>query len=346
MRFLEAAPRHRQRLIVLTACLAVALMAGQAVRADLVVAPIDLSAFVHEAVLPGATIFEDTHSVTGALTTPKQSAEYLYLASKGENLSGRSTNIVGAFASALAESDGNGGVGVTAWIGGSPSNTNPASVGQLVSQASWKQNFTYNGSAPVSISLQLKIPTLEVGLIGVPPNRDSVSATETAEAKATLEATIIHPDLSTSPGASFEFGLRAFEKQLTFRPGLFANFADVQFLGVNNSTLPLFDSFKDNGSDSNPRFTLDSVSANIKLGTLQPGDTVSYVYQLAAQGTTHGAEQGYVAFLGDPFGLDVTSGNLVLSTTSVPEPATWILGVVGLLCTVVVLRGRPAAPMN
>ena len=186
MKSLAAAPRHRQRQIVLTACLAVALMAGQAVGGEIVGAPIDLSAFVHEALLPGGTIFEDTHSVTGALTTPKQSAEYLYLASKGENLSGRSTNIQGAFASALAESDGNGGVGVTAWIGGSPSNTNPASIGQLVSQATWKQNFTYNGTVPASISLHLHIPALEVGLIGVPPNRDSISATETAEAKATL----------------------------------------------------------------------------------------------------------------------------------------------------------------
>ena len=99
MKSLAAAPRHRQRQIVLTACLAVALMAGQAVGGEIVGAPIDLSAFVHEGLLPGGTIFEDTHSVTGALTTPKQSAEYLYLASKGENLSGRSTNIKGAFAS-------------------------------------------------------------------------------------------------------------------------------------------------------------------------------------------------------------------------------------------------------
>ena len=100
---------------------------------------------------------------------------------------------------------------------------------------------------------------------------------------------------------------------MSLGPGVFSNFADVQFLGVNNSTLSLFDSFKDNGDDFNPRFSLDSVSADIKLGTLQPGDTVSYVYQLTAQGTTHGGEQGYVAFLGDPFGSDVISGNLVLS---------------------------------
>jgi hypothetical protein len=322
-------------------------MAGQAVRADGVVgAPIDLSAFVHEGLLPGGTIFEDTHSVTGAFTTPKQSAEYLYLASRGENLSGRSTNIQGAFASALAESDGNGGVGVTAWIGGSPSNTNPASIGQLVSQATWKQNFTYNGTVPASISVQLHIPALQVGLIGVPPNRDSISATETAKAKATLTTTIIHPDSSTSSGASFEFGLRTFERQLILGPGHFENFADVGFLGASNSTVDLFQSFKDNGDPFNPRFSVNAVSANVTLGTLQPGDTVSYVYQLTAQGTTHGAEQGYVAFLGDPFGLDVTSGNLVLSLTSVPEPATGLLSVIGLLCIVVVLGGRRAAPMR
>lgn len=345
---LAAVPRDLQKPVVLTACLAVTLMAGE-VRGDTIVgAPIDLSAFVHEGLRPGGTIFEDTHSVTGALTTPKQSAQYLYLASKGQNLSGRSTNITGAFASALTESDGNGGVGVTAFIGGSPSSTNPAAIGQLVSQATWKQNFTYNGTIPALISLQLHIPALEIGLIGVPPNRDSISATETAEAKATLEATIIHPDSSTSPGASFEFGLRAFERQLVIRPGDFANFADVGFLGVNSSTASLFDSFMDNGSDSNPRFTLDSVTANVKLGTLQPGDTVSYVYQLTAQGTTHGGEQGYVAFLGDPFGVDVISGNLVLSAdsvpeASVPEPATWMLSVIGLVCVVAVLGGRRVA---
>jgi hypothetical protein len=309
-------------------------VAGQAKADGIVGAPIDLSAFVHEALLPGGTIFEDTHSVVGAFTTPKQSAEYLYLASKGENLSGRSTNITGAFASSLAESDGNGGVGVTSWIGGSPSNTNPAAIQQLVTQATWNQNFTYNGTIPAAISVALHIPALQVGLIGVPPNRDSFSATETAEARATLDATIIHPDLSTSPGASFEFGLRTFERQLIFRPGDFANFADVGFLGANNSTVGLFKSFKDNGDRFNPRFSLDSVSANVKIGTLEPGDTVSYVYKLSAQGTTHGAEQGFVAFLGDPFGVDVITGNLfptieTLPVAGVPEPSTWAMMVLG-----------------
>jgi hypothetical protein len=67
---------------------------------------------------------------------------------------------------------------------------------------------------------------------------------------------------------------------------------------------------------------------------------VSYVYQLTAQGTTHGAEQGYVAFLGDPFGADVVSGNLVLSVASVPEPASWTLGAIGLVCAVLAVGHR------
>jgi hypothetical protein len=346
MKSLATAFKHRHSQVLLAPCLAIVTMASQAVGQQIVGAPIDLSAFVHEGLLPGGTVFEDAHSVTGALTAPKQSAEYLYQASKGQNLSGRSTIITGAFASSLAESDGNGGVGVTAWIGGSPSSSNPAAIGQLVAQAVWKQNFTYNGTIPASISVHWNIPAIEVGLIGVAPQRDSVSAAETAEAKATLQTTIIHPDFSTSPGGSFEFGLRAFERQFSLSPGVFSNFADVQFIGANNSTVDLFNSFKDNGSDSNPRFTIDSVSTNVKLGLLQPGDTVSYVYQLAAQGTTHGGEHGHVAFLGDPFGLEVTSGNLILSMTPVAEPAAWIPSLVGLLSLVAVRGGRSSPLVN
>jgi hypothetical protein len=313
-------------------------VAGQAKADGIVGAPIDLSAFVHEGLLPGPTIFEDTHSVLGAGTTPVESAEYFYPASRGENLSGRSTNILGAFASSLAQSDGNGGVGVTSWVGGNPSSTNPAAVQQLVAQAIWQQDFTYNGTFPISLSLHLKIPALQVGLIGVPPFRDSFSATESAQAEATLAAIITHPDSTISPGTSFEFGLRAFEHQLVSGPGSFPNFADVGFLGANKTTVSLFDSFKDNGDRFNPRFSLDSVSTNVKIGTLEPGDTVSYVYKLTAEGTTHGGEQGFVAFLGDPFGLDVISGNLVpaieaLPAAGVPEPSTWammVLGFVGL----------------
>jgi len=293
--------------------------------------PIDLTASVHEAIQPGnTTVFDDAHSVLGATTDPKESAEYLYIPSKGENLSGRSTNITSAFASSLAESDGNGGVGVTSWIGGNAGNGGANDVEELVSQASWTQDFTYNGTIDAAITLKLHIPDLQVGLIGVAPMRSSMSATETAQAEAILESTITHPDGTSESGASFEFGLKAFERQLISGPGTFVNFADVQFLGANNSTVGLFDSFKDNGSDSNPRFSVDSVTASVRLGTLEPGDTVSYVYKLIAQGTTKGFEHGYVAFLGDPFGVDITSDNLVVSAEPVPEAGSGLLGLLGL----------------
>ena len=175
--------------------------------------------------------------------------------------------------------------------------------------------------------------------LGVPPDRTSDSATETAEAEVTVAFIVTHADGTTTKGPLFEFGPRAFETQFLLGPGHFENVAQFQALGINAKTSPLFDSFKDNGDRFDPRFSLDSVSANIKLGTLEPGDTVSYVYQLTAEGTTHGGEQGFVAFLGDPFGLDIVTGNLVPSATAVPgtavpEPATWVLLMVGLGCVV------------
>ena len=52
-----------------------------------------------------------------------------------------------------------------------------------------------------------------------------------------------------------------------------------------------------------------------------------------------------MAFLGDPFGLEPTPGNLILTTASVPQPATWMLSVIGLMCIVVVFGCRRAASM-
>jgi hypothetical protein len=40
------------------------------------------------------------------------------------------------------------------------------------------------------------------------------------------------------------------------------------------------------------------VSPDVGLGLLRKGDTLAYVYTLRAEGTTHGFEQGYDAFLG------------------------------------------------
>ena len=152
-----------------------------------------------------------------------------------------------------------------------------------------------------------------------------MSATETAEAEVTVAFIVTHADGTTTKGPLFEFGLRAFERQFLLGPGHFENFADVEFLGVNDKTLPLFDSFKDNGDDINPRFDIDAVSTKVDFGTLQPGDTLDVVYQLTAVGPRTAARRALSPFLGDPFEVSGSSGNFVrrrgAGGGSRPEPA-------------------------
>ncbi len=176
--------------------------------------PIDLSANVSEAILPGGTVFQHSNPLLGTVPDPKQSAELLHIAAKGVNASGRSTNISGAFASSLAESDGNGGVGVSQLLFGNPGAPGQDVVGQLVAQSLWTRTFVYNGTPAVDITLHLQFPALQLGLIGVAPNRSAPSATETAEVRANVGTVITHADGTFSKGGTFEFGLRAFETQL------------------------------------------------------------------------------------------------------------------------------------
>lgn len=325
-----------ERKYLLGALAAPLLMMGHAGVADaaqdLIFGPLDLDATVQEKLVPGASIFLDDHSTPNA--QPGDRSEYLYLASQGENLSGRSVKIQGAFASALAEQDGNSGVGVTSWIGANPSNSDPSAVQDLIALGVFSQNFTNTGTTPEDISAHVKIPALEVGLIGVPPQVTAINNNETASAEVDLNVTIVHSDGTTDVvGTIFSFGLNIFERQIPSGAQLF-NFFDDKFLGANKNTAHLFDSFKFNGDDFNPRLTINAVSTDVDLGTLQPGDELFYNYNLKAEGTTNGGEQGFMAFLGDPFGVDVTLGNLVFTATpaptaSVPEPATWIMMMLG-----------------
>jgi hypothetical protein len=288
--------------------------------------PIDLSANVSEAILPGATVFQDSKPVFGAEPDPKQSAELLHLSEVGVNASGRSTGISDAFASSLAESDGNGGVGVSQTIFGSPGGPNENVVRQLVAQSLWTQTFVYNGDPAVNITLHLHIPALQVQLLGVPPNRDNPSFTETAAASARVDTVITHSDGSFSKGGSFEFGLREFETQIPDGTGTFLNFSDVDLLGTDG---PLFDTLRPNFVGA---WNIDSVSTDVSLGVLNKGDTLAYVYTLTAEGTTHGFERGYDAFLGDPFGAEIVRDNLsvTVALADVPEPSTSALVLFGL----------------
>ena len=298
--------------------------------------PIDLSANVSEAILPGGTVFQDSKPLFGTEPDPKQSAELLHISSVGFNPSARSS-VSGAFASSLAESDGNGGVGVSQGIFGlpNPGGSDQNVVRQLVAQSLWTQTFVYTGAPTVDITLHIVVPQLQVELFGIPPNRDNPSSTETAQTTGKVETVITHPDGTFSKGGGIEFGLKEFETQIPNEGGGFGllNFADVELIGAAGSLFaPLREDF--DFSQSRVRFRVDPFSTGVDLGVLHTGDTLAYVYTLTAEGTTHGFERAYDAFIGDPFGADVVTGNLVLSATAapgtaVPEPATWMLLIAG-----------------
>jgi PEP-CTERM motif len=224
-------------------------------------------------------------------------------------------------------------VGVTSFIGASPSRTDPNAAEQLEAFATWTQDFANNGSESLGIFADLEIPALELGLFNVVPEATTFRGiTETAEAEATMAFIVTHADGSTTKFTPFEFGMRVFEQQVLSGAQVF-NVVDHEFIGANAATLPLFNSFHDNGDGSNPRLFIDAVSIDIALPDLLPGDTLDTIYQLAAKGTTNGGEQGFIAFLGDPFEVDGSSGGFTFETTtptaSVPEPATWVLMIVG-----------------
>jgi hypothetical protein len=342
---------NRNGLAALTAVLISAPSSGvlyaSSLQFGVVGSPIDMSANVSEAILPGANgnVFQKSMPLFGTEPGPKQSTQLLHLSSVGVNASRRSTNISDAFASSLAESDGNGGVGISQTIFGSP---NPGGdenvVRQLVAQSLWTQTFVYNGIPTVDISLHLHIPALQVQLIGSPPNRDNPSFTETAEARANVDTVITHSDGTFSKGGSFEFGLREFETQLP-GTGSLINFVDVEVFGEAQLASGSF------VCNFIAECTIDSVSTGVNLGKLHTGDTLAYIYTLTAEGTTHGFERGYDAFVGDPFGVDVVNGNLgvtvSLADTEAPEASTcWLMlfGIAGLFaCTGRRRRLRPRA---
>jgi hypothetical protein len=290
--------------------------------------PIDLSANVSEAILPGGTIFQDSKPLFGTEPDPTQSAELLHISSVGVITPiGWHTSTPSAFASSLAESNGNGGVGVSQIILFSPGGTDPNSIRQLVAQSLWTQTFLYNGTPTVDLKLHLEIPTILTDLWLIPPNRDFPSATETAEASARVDTVITHPDGTFSKGGSFEFGLREFETQLPNPAGGFLNFADFALIGPAEPPIAVGDGATSAG------FLLDPISTNVDLGLLNTGDILSYVYTLTAEGTTHGFERGYDARIGDPFGVDVVTNNLVvtasLANAAVPEPCGYEFAVLG-----------------
>lgn len=301
------------------------LAAGAPAQADptfgVIDGPVNSHANVLWADLSGNTLHADFSDVPGTVSGPTTSAWLLFQdAGMGINPTGRPPTVTNAFASSLAASDGLGGVGVTAvkFFGGGE---------EVVSQASWQQTFEDINGLGSQLSLRMSIPSILVGLFGVAPNRSAESHVEQALAEIDLATLITRADGTIEAGGHYQFGVRAEEFQIPLGPGNFANFADITFIGSPGVTLHV----TDNQDDSNPLWIFDPFTIDVVLGTLNPGDSLSYTYQLTARGNTSGRERGFQAFIGDPFGAGASNGNLqVTITPSVPEPASVWLTIAGL----------------
>lgn len=336
-----------EHVVRLAAALAALHVAGTAcadsIPSSLFVTPPTFSASVHENLLPGGSIFSDSQVVDSGAAGAAPSVDLLHRTDRGVNGSGRSTQISQGFASAQADAHGNGGVGVSDLLFGPAQQAD--SVDQLAAEVLWTQTFTDVGASDIALSASLHVPGMEVGLIGVAPNRSAPSATEDARAVVSLQTSINRADGSLVNGRSFTFGLHLHERQLFLAPGHFVNFAELQPI-VTGSALGFdpFDHFHDlSVDDSVPRFTIDPLSFDFTLGTMHPGDILSYVYSLTAVGTTLGFEHGHFAFIGDPFDLGASGGGLAVTarevTAAVPEPATWALILTGFLLLTGLIEG-------
>lgn len=302
---------------------ALALAAGAA--SAHIPVPLDLSARVVESHNPGGIVYDDFDTVYGTEPDPLQSVERLYLRTPGANFSGHSTQIGQAFSSAAAASDGNGGVGVSWWLGGGVSPSNPSAYGTLDAQVTWAGKYQYLGSQRASMMLDVNLPTMIVGLIGVPPQRDSPNKIESAQVTVSVDSLITDSSGAVRKGTSFLMALRVEEYQLFVSPGNYQNFADLSFVGDWSGFYSQVRITRDQDE-----WSLDPMHGSLSVGTLDFGETVEFTYRLEASTSTFGYERGGYAFLGDPFHVDVGGGGIGITPLPVPEPSPALLLTGGL----------------
>lgn len=314
-------------LATLSSCALCCMGAQAAVSVDdLLESPTDLTARVTESLGTGlgTVLFDQSKVIEVTQPDPLQRAELLHLSDLGGNGSGRSTQITRAFGSATAQSDKGGGVGVSMQTERGLGEVHRMTAEALFSQT--VENHAATGDA--TLALELHIPGIEVGLLGVPPFTSAPRATETAQATAELETFIDRAGGSRVIGPFFQFGMLLTETQIELAPGTFSNFADVKFLFENVGALSI--PLNSNDSKTSPRFSFDPITLTPALGTLHPGDSVTYVYSLTAIETTAGGEgKGAFAFIGDPFNV-IGGANLVPVLIPVPEPASAAMLLAGL----------------
>jgi hypothetical protein len=250
---------------------------------------------VQKNLLPGGNVFSDGEVVDTGQPDASTSVGHLHRTDHSSNFSGRSTQIDQGFASAQADNSGNGGVGSTNWLGITPG-VDVSS--QLVATALWTQTFTNTATADITLSLTAH-PGHGSRLDRSAAQPYRTERHETALTQADLAVTINRADGTLEHGRDFTFGVKVREQQLPLivvGPNpvpLVNNFAVVDPFSSGRLPINPFRTLRNNGSSSAPKYTIDYLSFVQAMGTLHPGDILSYVYALTAEGTTHGAGRAF-----------------------------------------------------
>ena len=137
---------------------------------------IDLSANVSEAILPGGTVFQDSHPLFGTEPDPNQSAAPLRQGRQRLGPLDRHLRRICVVARGVERERRRRREPAALWR--SRRRRRPGRRPTARRPIAMAQTFVYNGTPAVGVTLHLHIPTLQVGLIGVAPMRDAPSATE------------------------------------------------------------------------------------------------------------------------------------------------------------------------
>lgn len=241
-----------------------------------------------------------------------------------------------AFASSAADSHGVFGVGVNGFFfpGSLPPNT-------LEASGAFSQTITNNSTlaqpliVPVVIDFVVPVPKMQFFGVGnsFPPGADPAKDV-TAALSLKMLTKITHPDGSVSENVALDYGMTLFREPLS--GVLLAIPSRDASGGLSRFEAP----------DGSFGFQLlDLKLDNFPLGDIGPGDVLNFSYRYSANAGTGFGETGIFAAIGDPFDLSASGVRFELQVGApVPEPATWMLLVAGLLAVGRGVRARAGQP--
>jgi len=282
---------------------------------------IDFSDLKLNAFASVSTQLDPTRTASDTKSAPKSVANNVevLLRANGIPFPNLPNSVGSAFASAAGNNDGSFGVGVNGFF--FPNSLPPNA---LLATATLSQTITNNSAINVSLFADVSIPAPIIALFGVGDSFPS-GADPRRDVQASVNATfltkITHPDGRVVEATALDYGIFLFREPVSGVLGA---------IDADGALLPRFEE-----PDGSFGFQLPNLhEGSLKLAEFAPGDVLELTLEYSASASTGFGETGVFAAIGDPFNLSAGGGGLdllLVATTPIPEPATWMLFATGLL---------------